>query len=293
MVAKTIDTLVEDIQGLFDNGHVLLGTGFGVGLEELLSSRLRGYQGTRANGLRVSNLGRPDRQVWYEINNPTVGERLPANVKTKFLFGDLWESVLLMLAEEAGHVVTHQQVEVDINGIKGHPDAIIDGVVVDVKSCSTYSYRKFSDGSLRDGDAFGYIPQLAGYVHALTPGQGGAFLAVDKTTGSICLLKVSAEELAAVDIPALVEHKKKIVSGEIPERCYEAVPEGKSGNLKLAVGCSYCGFRQHCWADSNGGRGLRTFLYSSGPVFLTHVERVPNVFEVGVDPTSFPDVLDG
>ena len=197
------------------------------------------------------------------------------------------KDVVIEAVKAAGHEVTHEQVEVDVGGVRGHPDAIVDGVVVDIKSCSSYAFRKFKEGTLRDSDAFGYIGQLAGYVHALSPGAEGAFLAVDKVSGSLCLLRVSAAELAAYDVPVAVEHKKRVVAGEIPDRCFEAVPEGKSGNMKLGVNCSYCGWKHKCWSDANDGNGIRTFLYSTGPAFLTKVERQPNVFEVGKAEVEF------
>ena len=57
----------------------------------------------------------------------------------------------------------------------------------------------------------------------------------------------------------------KLVKGSsVPSRCYAAVPDGKSGNLKLAVGCVYCRHKGVCWSDANQGKGIRTFKYSNG-----------------------------
>ena len=52
--------------------------------------------------------------------------------------------------------------------INGTYDLTIDGAVDDVKSASDWSYKnKFTSfESLRDGDAFGYVGQLAGYARA-------------------------------------------------------------------------------------------------------------------------------
>jgi hypothetical protein len=62
-----------------------------------------------------------------------------------------------------------------------------------------------------------------------------------------------------------------------PKRCYEPVPDGKSGNMKLPVGCSYCAYKYECWD------GLRTFIYANGPRYLVEVENLPNVIEVDKD----------
>ena len=59
-----------------------------------------------------------------------------------------------------------------------------------------------------------------------------------------------------------------------PHREHEAVPDGKSGNMKLAAPCMYYDYRHECW------KGLRTFLYASGPVYLTKVVSIPKVPEI-------------
>ena len=81
----------------------------------------------------------------------------------------------------------------NVHGIRGHRDAVIDGMTVDVKSCSPFAFKKFRDGELRDNDPFGYISQLSSYVYAakddplVTDKNRGAFLAIDKVNGEICL----------------------------------------------------------------------------------------------------------
>lgn len=282
---KTIDTLVEDLYNIFKQPQVVdeaLAKAMGNGIADIVKLRLEGRE--REQYLRMSNIGKPDRQVWYDLNSPPADkEELQPQTYLKFMFGDIWEQVLLTLCEVAGHTVTHKQAEVEIEGVPGHPDAIIDGVVVDVKSCSQYAFKKFENGTLRDDDAFGYIAQLAAYVEALTPGKEGAFLAVDKSSGALCLMKVSSEELVAYNVREEAKRKQAIVKGPIPDRCYPPVEDGKSGNLKLSVGCSYCGYKFKCWDDVNEGKGLRTFIYSNGPRFLVNVEREPDVYEVGKD----------
>ena len=43
--------------------------------------------------------------------------------------------------------MTHEQAEAEVQGIKGSMDCKIDGVVTDVKSASTFGFKKFKDGS--------------------------------------------------------------------------------------------------------------------------------------------------
>lgn len=280
---KEIDTLVSDIQGLFEKpgGHQCdrdRVNEFGQNLAETIDRRLREVRGD--SYLRMSNLGRGDRQLWYDLNTELPKEELSASAKIKFLFGDILELMLLFLAKEAGHDVQQEQTEVELNGVKGHIDAVIDGVVVDCKSASTFAMAKFKGGKIIDDDPFGYMEQLAGYSKALG-GLDGAFLAIDKTLGHIVLDEHPREQLENYSVEARINHIKEVLSAkELPNRCYAPVPEGKSGNEVLAVNCSYCHFKKPCWSDANGGIGLRTFLYAKGPTHFVTVAKEPNVMEL-------------
>lgn len=228
--------------------------------------------------LRFSNMGSPcERKLWYEINSPEDKEELSADVLLKFLYGHLIEAFILLLAEVSGHSVQGTQDEASLFGIKGHRDAVIDGVVVDVKSTSSFSYKKFAEGRLADDDPFGYIPQLQGYLKAgeddplVLDKNRAAFLPVDKTLGHFCL---DFHEKKDWDWEKILDHKKEIISQpEPPERGFEPEPMGKSGNMQLGTFCSYCNFKEKCYPE------LRTFIYSSGPAFLTKVVKEPNVYE--------------
>lgn len=280
----SIDTLVSDIYGLFE------GESFQITPEYLakFSDELSTLVATRFSSereratLRLSNIGKPDRQLWYDLNWTGETEPLPPETLIKFMYGDVLEHLMLLFAREAGHTVEMEQAEVEVEGIKGHPDAVIDGVVVDVKSASSYSFEKFRSGSLllEGNDPFGYVHQLAGYVEAIDPDADGAFLAVDKTLGKLTLLKIPNDVLKQIAVRERIRHIKDVVEQETPPpKCYEPKPEGKSGNFVLSTGCPYCNHKFHCWQDANDGEGLRTFLYSTGPKFFTHVEREPKVVE--------------
>lgn len=274
-----IDTLVEDIYEMFKVDHhphdINLFAKFGANLEEVFHDRFNTVRDGQAY-LRMSNIGRPDRQLWYDINSKAEKEKLEPATLIKFSYGDVIEQMMLLYAKMAGHKVEQEQAEVEVNGIKGHIDAIIDGVVVDIKSASSYSWNKFNSGALLEpgNDPFGYVAQLAGYVEALTPGKDGAFLAVDKTLGKVTLLRVPAEVLARFRVRDRIEHIKEVVASEvIPDRCYPAIPDGKSGNMKLDTGCSYCPHKFICWPN------IKTYYYSTGPRYLTRVVREPKVQE--------------
>ncbi len=276
---KSIDTLIPDIQGLLTSGVGNLNS-----IPEFSSNLARriGYrvQEERASPtLRLSNLGTPcRRKLWYSINTPGVGEPLSAEAELKFLYGDLLEETILWLAKESGHEVVGEQDEVRLEGITGHIDAIIDGTLVDVKSASSYSFNRFASHLSSDEDSFGYLVQLDAYLHAsslaglpLLDHNRGAFLVIDKTLGKLTLDK---HPRSVIDYKVLIDETLALLNKKNPPaRQYQEEDFGKSGNKKLGVVCSYCQFKKYCWP------GTRTFLYSTGPVYLTKVVRQPDVYE--------------
>ena len=278
-----IETLVEDIHKLLEGRSVFdlpekLADQFAERMKNLVINRVgRGSEHTPA--LRISNIGKPCvRQTWLAIHNPEETEPLRAEARMKFLYGDVIEELLLFLAEAAGHTVELVQQQVDVEGVKGHWDAVIDGMVVDAKSASSYSFKKFLEGNLVNDDPFGYVGQIQTYLEAaqdipeVTIKDRCAFLVMDKTLGHICL---DIHKRVEFDVKAITRNKKDIINSlDIPNRAFEPVPEGKSGNMKLGMQCSYCNMKYACWPK------LRTFIYSSGPVYLTEVYKEPSVPEV-------------
>lgn len=276
-MAKQLDTLVQDIYALFtkpkpfDESNV---EAFGKRLATHISNRISDEKSS--DSLRMSNLGTPcDRKLWYTVNKPEAAEALPPEVRFKFLYGDILEELVLFLAKEAGHEVDGAQDTLSIGGVKGHRDAIVDGVVVDVKSASSYSFKKFENHLTEEDDAFGYLTQLGAYLYAsqddpkVVHKDRAAFIAVDKTLGHIT---VDVQPNTYTNYDKLVETKKALVKLPVaPPRAFSDEPDGKSGNRKLGTECSYCSYKKECWS------GLQTFFYSSGPRFLTVVSREPNV----------------
>lgn len=223
----------------------------------------------------MSNLGKPLRQLWYELNG-FKGEEISGQTYLKFSYGDLCEALVIALVEAAGYKVEGLQKEVEVDGVLGHIDLILNGVLVDVKSCSSYSFNKFKYGKVFDDDPFGYVAQLSGYAHALN--LPAAWIAIDKVSGEVCVLYMPKEKIDAYDVRQRISTVRSgMAQKEPPERCYSDEPDGKSGNRKLAVGCSYCPFKFECWKDSNGGTGLRSYSYSTGPRYLTNVAKEPKV----------------
>ncbi len=273
-MAKNIDTLVKDIYSTLESGA------FEIDADKLAAMiKARFSEDKRGGSLRMSNLGTPcKKKLWYTVNKPELAEPLTAPTLIKFLLGDIIEEVALTLAEAAGHEVEGRQTKLEIGGVKGHRDALIDGMLVDVKSANSRSFGKFRYHKLRDEDPFAYLTQLALYYKASKDKKihgEAAFLAVDKELGHIVLDKYAQDE--RYDWDAFVERQKDMVQQkDPPARSYSPKPDGKSGNMVIPMECRYCPFKTPCWQETNGGKGLQMVVFSNGPRWFTKVVRTPN-----------------
>ena len=293
-MSKTIHTLVDDIYRLMETKEAEESVDveaeiekFGESMKALMRTEF-GRKRIRDNRtLRLSNIGRDDRVLWNVVNG-TEKEAIQPATYIKFMYGHLIEEMLLFLTRMAGHSVTDEQKVCEVEGIKGHMDCKIDGIVIDVKSASSFGFKKFKDGTLAYDDPFGYIDQIKAYAHSEGQTEFG-WLAMDKANGHLTYLKYDLTDTEAPvyealkgDIVDRVKHVKKLVEQPEPaEWCYQPIPDGKSGNSKLSTGCSYCQFKDHCYPN------LRVFAYSYGPKYLVDVVKEPKVQEVMPDEEGF------
>lgn len=283
---KTLDTLIQDIYSSLEG--LSSGEALNISEEELDLTLSRMKESILAWSkprevensfrLRMSNIGRPLRQLWYESQSSSDPHVVSGSTQIKFLYGHILEEIVLMLVRMAGHEVTSEQKEVNVSGITGHMDCKIDGQVVDVKTASKFSFNKFKDGSLVNNDPFGYLAQLSGYETAEQTKEGG-FLVINKESGELCLFR--PDDLEKPNVKEKIKKVKAAIAIDTPpERCYAPIPEGKKGNMKLPSGCTYCPYKFECYSDSNDGDGLRAFKYSNGPVYFTEVAVEPRVEEI-------------
>ena len=236
------------------------------------------YQGSDKPTLRMSNIGKPSRQLWYEMNTKNKDVSFSAPILIKFLYGHLLEQLVLFFVKLSGHKVTNEQKDVKVLGISGHMDCVIDGEVIDVKSTSGFSFYKFKNGTLPEKDPFGYLAQLAGYEAGMKTDNGG-FLAINKETGELCLF--IPEDLDKPNIKLKIKNTKALIKkSSPPDLCYQPEPEGTSGNFKLPSNCKYCRHKFECHKDANEGKGLRVFKYARGLTYFTEVVVQPRVEEI-------------
>ena len=204
--------------------------------------------------LRMSNVGRPTCQLWFDKNQPEKALPLPTTFVMNMMLGDIVEAVFKGLLKEAGvEYEDAEQVTLEVDddtSINGTYDIVIDGAVDDVKSASNWSYQnKFeSFDKLAAHDSFGYVGQLAGYAKASGKRAGGWWV-VNKANGQFKYVPATG-----LDIDKEMNHIKQTaqtIKDNKFERCFEPTPEtfrGKpTGNTVLNDNCIFCAYRFACW----------------------------------------------
>ena len=205
--------------------------------------------------LRMSNIGRPTCQLWFEKNDPVDATPKPPYFLMNMLIGDIVEAVFKGLLRAAGvEFKDNEKVSLTLsNGTKinGEYDMELDGRIDDVKSASPWSYNnKFVDAhSLAAHDSFGYVSQLVGYATAANKEVGGWWV-INKSNGEFKY--VDASGLDREEVLKGIEQTVDYIEQDAPfERCYEAVHETfykkPTGNLTLGVECGFCSYKHKCW----------------------------------------------
>lgn len=276
-----IKTLIPDIYRMIEKKGEWFTDAHAREYADHLSKRLTNHL-TEDGGkprLRLSGMGaRCPKALWHSIHTPELAAPLPPWATIKYSFGHTDEALVLTLAKAAGHEVTGEQDHVSVDDVSGHRDCVIDGHIVDVKSLNSRSFEDFRRKQVDDLDKWGYLSQLDGYMvgsleDPLVRVKDVAYLfIVDRTLGKMLLYR---HELREKHIRERIADYKRIVSLPAAPACTcGVVADGKSGNLCLDTKASYSAYKYCCFPQ------LRTFLYASGPVYLTHVARKPDVPEV-------------
>tara|TARA_R100000805_G_C3620397_1_gene124018 strand:- start:1197 stop:2057 length:861 start_codon:yes stop_codon:yes gene_type:complete len=209
----------------------------------------------RKFNLRMSNIGRPSCQLWFEKNKPEKSDPLPTTFVMNMMLGDIVEAVFKGLMREAKiDFQNSERVHLNVAGkkVSGTYDLVLNDAVDDIKSASDWSYRnKFeSFETVSADDAFGYVGQLAGYAKAMGKKAGGWWV-VNKANGSFKY--IPASDLDVDKEVAKLEENVKTVTLNKFKRCYEPEEEtfrGKpTGNRILGKTCSFCRYKHSCWEN--------------------------------------------
>lgn len=279
---KSIRDLIPDIYALISQkDRSWFDAQLANSLSTDIAKRLKGQLGENAHKptLRLSRMGPTcPCALWYSIHHPELAETIPPWATIKYSFGHVLEALAISLAKSAGHSVVGEQDELELDGIIGHRDCVIDGCTVDVKSSSSIGFKKFKMVDYSLVDTFGYLDQLDGYVCAshsdplVTVKDKGYILAIDKQLGHLQLYEHTIRPDSIRD--RIAQYKRIISLGEAPKCNCGTQADGASGNVALDVKASYNPYKYCCFP------GLRTFRYANGPVYLTTVKRVPDVPEI-------------
>jgi len=227
---------------------------------EVADAVIRQFGSGKSRGdfrLRMSNIGRPTCQLWFEKNKPETALPKPTTFVMNMMLGDIVEAVFKGLLTESGvdfddtDKVTLKVGDSNDTRVSGSYDLILGDAVDDIKSASDWSYRNKFDSydTLKKSDPFGYVGQLAGYAKASDKRAGGWWV-VNKANGSFKYVPAAIN--MKEELTKLKETVEKVNENKF-ERCFEAVPEtyrGKpSGNMVLNDSCKFCDYRFECWPE--------------------------------------------
>ena len=226
----------------------------------------------REFSIRMSGLGRPLCQQL--LDRQGIEEEMVYNALFRFMFGDLVESVVVLIMEQADVEIIDKQkaVELEIAGqkITGTLDLIVrdetgTDKVWDVKSASEWAFKFKYTGyggydKIKEDDPFGYVMQ--GHLYGEATGLPfGGWIVVNKSSGEIAM--VEAPEWQEEDrkaymkdaearVKRLLDPSNEFVKPYKSEfETYKVKGEHvRTGNKTLHKICSMCGYRSHCWSNA-------------------------------------------
>lgn len=290
-MTKSFDTLLEDV------GEQLILAAKGEGtltpeaeaffndnMQPILKKMLVGEKRVRKpKVLYISEVGHPCvRKLWYKVRPELFTAKAfnPAAL-FKFVYGDVIELLFLTLAINSGHEVTHYQhsIVIPVEGtdweIRGRTDAVIDNVLIDVKSASPMAFKKFRDfETLAKNDSFGYILQLLSYWSSLHPDVEGrtGFIAIEKVTGDIVIPTI--EPIMHVPNNMYKEIVEAVTLEEPPHRMlgwYETTKKSlEKHEASVATVCNYCEFKEVCIPKTMRHKSVNK--YYSKHIEVVHIE---------------------
>jgi hypothetical protein len=191
--------------------------------------------------IRLSSIGRCLRQQAYNLLGfEQTGKQIDARAKMVFFMGDLTELAVVALAKAAGCQITacgKEQKTVEIDGVLGHPDGLIDNkTLLEIKSMSSYSFDEFQQSKIDEG----YRYQCNAYMEALTLDET-CIVGLNKDAGVLHEIIIHKDPDIVKDIRARITTLKAVSETTLPERPYAPNEDGF-----YPWQCRYCGFYKTC-----------------------------------------------
>ncbi|UZV39987.1 hypothetical protein LPP2_g19 [Leptolyngbya phage LPP-2, strain SPI] len=169
----SITTFIEQ----YNNNDLYLEV-FGYGYDTYVSAVRDSYrrqfinERQQENRLRVSSLGKY--AVVQALQCFGVHEdrgNIRGAQADMFHVGDVTEAKLIALMKAYGLQVTHEQHEVTWHGVLGHMDCVVDGMVIDVKTCNDGNFKRYQKKL-----PLTYLTQIGVYADALKYANCGILL---------------------------------------------------------------------------------------------------------------------
>jgi hypothetical protein len=122
---KSINTLIDDIYTLMENRNTPKDVDvnaeierFGEAMKDLMKKEFLPQERSDGRKLRLSAIGKNDRELWYSANKYSKEKLKPHNY-IKFMYGHMIEELVLFLTRMAGHTVEDQQKLCMVEGVYG------------------------------------------------------------------------------------------------------------------------------------------------------------------------------
>ena len=200
------------------------------------NSRIEGERPRSMFGL--SQVGDCARKLTYIALGYTP-EPIPARTQRIFALGNKGEDILAEEITKRGYILSEQQREIDVLGVKGHIDGIIDHKYLwECKTANSRSFRKNKSGIKKNSPQ--YYDQVQSYLHGLYKQNLNIFKCfftiLNKDTSEIY------QEIIPYDQNQILNILDKIsfIQGHIDRKELCPIPEG------LAWQCGYCQFAKYC-----------------------------------------------
>lgn len=248
-------------------------------MEEAIRKQFSREVNNKEFSLRMSNVGRPTCQLWFDKNRGDEAEEPNTTFLMNMMLGDIVEAVFKGILTEAGVEFEDGKgctLTLGKHKIHGTPDLTMDGKVDDIKSASHWAYtNKFeSFHTLQSQDSFGYVGQLVGYATAMGVDVGGWWV-INKSNGEFKYVS-AAEADVTHELNKLQVAADKVTDNKF-DRCYEPIAETfrgkKTGNIILGKECGWCKYKMLCYPEVKELPSIPSSAKTPPMVNYIHIEE--------------------
>lgn len=214
--------------------------------------------------IRASMLGYPAVELAAKkIFSSKQSLKRPYSMQWVFHLGDYFESLLLTLMEAYGLRVTQKQKEIryvtkDGHEVVGHIDAVVEGVLVDIKTMSFFYMKEFVQ---RPNDDRGYITQAHLYETQVDCEAAG-FVCLNKGTNQLAFVEVEKDPRYLERVDGVVDALLKIQDFDDIKQHFDIPPlEPDPTNphkKRVPASMQYSSYKKHFYIFDEKGNPITT-----------------------------------